>query len=185
MRLKNLDWECPMRMHSKASVDLLSGQLDGVVFNVPRFSVAPFQSPPLAAQPFLCCSQCPLVCCRFDCPWNSNALGPSCIPYCLQPCVCKLESCVQCTLELQFARYSFEGRLMASGRGDDYYCLCDPPPQGFKLYDGVGEPISDSSRKLRKPIVYVLTCRRWTRQETVAIGSQRKGNEAFVMDIFA
>jgi len=183
-RLKRFDWQCPLRLHSKRSLESLSGEITSVAFKAPRRLAPPFTYPevPGNAQQFLCCSQCPLVCCTFDCPWSSSALGPTGVPYCLQPCTCQQESCIQCSHELLMKRQSYEKRLITAGGESEYLCLEDPPPDGYTLYSGVGEPVSDSSRRIRRPSVYILTCRRWKLQEGVAIGSQRR-DEAFVLDL--
>ena len=109
-------------------------------------------APPPRLRQFLCNNQCPQQCCTAACPWMwFPRFSKSSLPECLQPCggegcACGYVPLVQ-TLdparsEVQLARFKDK-------------CLVDPPPPGYEVYAGVGEPVSDSSRAY-DPRVYLL-----------------------------
>ena len=95
--------------------------------------------PTASIRRFLCNNQCPLRCCTSRCPWHRNAgkwnrVGSS------ECCPCGDDSCNTCVPQ--------DSSRDAS--------LQDPPPPGYKLYTGVGEPISDSSSSQKE--VFQLVC---------------------------
>ncbi len=131
-----------------------------------RFKLRPkLPEPSKYVRQFLCNAQCPKQCCTLNCPWNSMVndncgITPQDIVEIFgHPCCCKLGSCRKCVQERLLQRY-----------GDPHPCslvlapsftLEFPPPFGYMLYTGVGEPVSDSSVSRCAPKLYCLTCVPW------------------------
>jgi len=118
---------------------------------------------------FLCNSQCPKQCATLHCPWNSmrnhECTGPEQVMTIFgSPCMCKLSSCLHCVQERSLQKFQDYPSRVACSR---WTTLLDPPPFGFTVYEGLGEPVSDSFSAKRKSKLYRLECVRWTLEQRV------------------
>ena len=107
-------------------------------------------TPPFRIRQFLCNELCPQQCCTAACPWKLlPTLGCSAALGCKgKGCSCGFvplhETLDPTHLEAELAQFKNQ-------------CLKDPPPPGYVLYAGVGEPVSDSARTYA-PEIYKLVC---------------------------
>ena len=88
---------------------------------------------------FLCNNQCPLMCCTSRCPWHRNSENWNRVGS-LKCCPCGDDSCTACVPQDAARDVSLQS----------------PPPPGYKLYTGVGEPVSDSTSTQKN--VFQLVC---------------------------
>jgi len=112
---------------------------------------------------FLCNDQCPKQCATLHCPWNSmrndayvNPLDT--VTIFGTDCTCKSSSCLHCVQERSLRKFRDCPSRVACSR---WTTLHDPPPFGFSLYAGVGEPVSDSFAMKHTSRLYRLECVPW------------------------
>ena len=137
--------------------------------------------PSSRARQFLCSDDCPRQCSTLHCPWNSlrnhESTGPEeIITIFGDPCTCQLSSCLRCIQERSLQKFKDCLSGVAGLRG---VSLQDPPPIGYEVYGGIGEPVSDSPSVKRQSKLYRLECVPWSLEQRVVRRPPRTERAAF------
>ncbi len=116
---------------------------------------------------FLCNEQCPKQCATLHCPWNSMcdityASPEQILAIFGKPCMCRSSSCLHCVQERALQKFQDCPSRVAGLRG---VSLQDPPPIGYEVYDGIGEPVSGSLSMKCRSKLYRLECVPWSLQQ--------------------